>query len=43
MLIPVPSYQLLVGLVLRRSVNTEDKIANKIERLVAYTLDHIYL
>jgi hypothetical protein len=43
MLIPVPSYQLLVGLVLRRSVNTEDKIANEIERLVAYTLDHIYL
>jgi hypothetical protein len=43
MLIPVPSYQLLVGLVLQRSVNTEDKIANKIERLVAYTLDHIYL
>jgi hypothetical protein len=43
MLIPVPSYQLLVGLVLRRSVNTEDKIANEIERLVASTLDHIYL
>ena len=43
MLIPVPSYQLLVGLVLRRSINTEDKIANEIERLVAYTLDHIYL
>jgi hypothetical protein len=43
MLIPVPSYQLLVGLVLQRSVNTGDKIANKIERLVAYTLDHIYL
>ena len=43
MLIPVPSYQLLVGLVLQRSVSTEDKIANKIERLVAYTLDHIYL
>ena len=43
MLIPVPSYQLLVGLVLQRSVNTEDKIANKIERLVAHTLDHIYL
>jgi hypothetical protein len=43
MLIPVPSYQLLVGLVLRRSVNTEDKIANEIERLVAYSLDHIYL
>jgi hypothetical protein len=43
MLIPVPSYQLLVGLVLPRSVSTEDKIANKIERLVAYTLDHIYL
>jgi hypothetical protein len=43
MLIPVPSYQLLVGLVLQRSVSTEDKITNKIERLVAYTLDHIYL
>src|SRR5918911_4151561 len=43
MLIRVPSYQLLVGLVLRRSVNTEDKIANEIERLVAYSLDHIYL
>ena len=43
MLIPVPSYQLLVGLVLQRSVSTEDKIANKIERLMAYTLDHIYL
>src|ERR687886_1856660 len=40
MLIPVPSYQLLVGLVLRRSINTEDKIANEIERLVAYSLDH---
>src|SRR5919201_5919867 len=43
MLIPVPSYKLLVGLVLQRSVSTEDKIANKIERLMAYTLDHIYL
>ena len=43
MLIPVPSYQLLVGLVLQPSVSTEDKIANTIERLMAYTLDHIYL
>jgi hypothetical protein len=43
MLIPMPSYQLLVGLVLRRSVNAEDKIANKIERSVAHALDHIYL
>jgi hypothetical protein len=39
MLLPVPSYQVLVGLVLQRSVNAEDyNIANKIERLVADTL-----
>jgi hypothetical protein len=43
MLLPVPPYQLLVGLVLQRSVNTEDKIANKVERLVAHTLDRSYL
>ena len=36
MLLPLPAYQILVGLVLQRSVNAEDdKIANKIERLVA--------
>ena len=43
MLLPVPTHQLLVGLVLQRSVNTEDEIANKVERLVAHTLDHNYL
>ncbi len=43
MLLPVPPYQLLVGLVLQRSVNADDKIANKVERLVASTLDHSYL
>jgi hypothetical protein len=43
MLVPVPAHQLLIGLVLQRSVNTEDKIANKVERLVAHTLDHSYL
>jgi hypothetical protein len=38
MLLPVPSYQILVGLVLQRSVNAEDhNIANKIERLLADT------
>jgi predicted extracellular nuclease len=38
MLVPVPSFQILVGLVLQRSVNAEDdndNIANKIERLLA--------
>jgi hypothetical protein len=40
MLLPVPSFEILVGLVLQRSVNAEDdKIANKIERLVADTLN----
>jgi hypothetical protein len=35
-LLPVPSYEILVGLVLQRSVNAEDyNIANKIERLLA--------
>ena len=43
MLVPVPPHQLLIGLVLQRSVNTEDKIANKVERLVAHTLDDSYL
>jgi hypothetical protein len=43
MLVPVPTHQLLIGLVLQRSVNTEDKIANKVERLVAHTLDDSYL
>jgi hypothetical protein len=43
MLVPLPTHQLLIGLVLQRSVNTEDKIANKVERLVAHTLDHSYL
>ena len=43
MLVPIPAHQLLIGLVLQRSVNTEDKIANKVERLVAHTLDHSYL
>jgi hypothetical protein len=39
MLIPVSSFQILVGLVLQRSVNAEDdRIANKIERLLADTL-----
>lgn len=36
MLLPMPSYRLLIGLVLQRSVNAEDgHIANKIERLLA--------
>jgi hypothetical protein len=40
MLLSVPSFQILVGLVLQRSANAEDdKIANKIERLVADTLN----
>ncbi len=39
MLLPVPSFQLLVGLVLQPSVNAEDhKIAKEIEILVADTL-----
>jgi hypothetical protein len=42
MLLPIPSFQILVGLVLHRSVNAEDyNIANKIERLIADTLWHI--
>jgi uncharacterized protein (DUF1786 family) len=40
MLLPIPSYQILVGLVLERSVNAEDRyIANKIERLIADMLN----
>jgi hypothetical protein len=43
MLLPIPSFQILVGLVLQRSVNADDKIAHEIEILVADTLDHSYL
>jgi hypothetical protein len=42
MLIPIPPYQLLVGLVLQRSFNAEDKIVNTVERFVASTLDQSY-
>jgi hypothetical protein len=42
MLVPLPAYQILVGLVFLRSVNAEDhNIANKIERLIADTLWYI--
>jgi hypothetical protein len=42
MLLPLPSFQILVGLVLLPSVNTKDyNIAGKIEKLVADTLWHI--
>lgn len=42
MLLPIPSFQLLVGLVLERSVNAEDhKIANEIEVLVADILEEL--
>jgi hypothetical protein len=41
MLLPFPSLQILVGLILQRSVNAEDyNIANKIERLVVDVLWH---
>jgi hypothetical protein len=41
MLLPVPSFQILVGLVLERSVNAEDhKIASEIKILVADALNH---
>jgi hypothetical protein len=41
MLLPAPSFQLLVGLVLQYSVNAEDhKIASEIEMLVADMLNH---
>ena len=39
MLLPIPSFDILVGLVVERSVNVEDdEIVNKIERLVADTI-----
>jgi hypothetical protein len=39
MWLPIPSFQILVGLVLPSSVNAEDhNITNKIERLIADTL-----
>jgi hypothetical protein len=39
MLLSMPSHDILVGLVVERSVNVEDhKIANKIERLVSNTI-----
>jgi hypothetical protein len=39
MLLPLPSLQILVGLVLQRSVNAEDyEFANNIERMVVDTL-----
>ena len=39
MLVSMPSSDILVGLVVERSVNVEDeKIANNIERLVADTI-----
>jgi hypothetical protein len=39
MLLPIPAYQILVGLVLQRSVNAEGyNIANKIDRLLADTV-----
>jgi hypothetical protein len=42
MLLPMPSFQILVGLVLHRSVNAVDyNIANKIERLIADMLWYI--
>lgn len=42
MLLPLPSFQILVGLILQHSVSAEDyNIANKIERLVADMLWHI--
>lgn len=42
MLLPIPSFQILVGLVLHRSVNASDyNIANKIERLIVDTLWYI--
>jgi hypothetical protein len=42
MLLPIPSFQILVGLVLPSSVDAEDhNITNKIERLIADTLWYI--
>jgi hypothetical protein len=43
MLLPVPPYQLLIGLVLHRSVNADEKIASKVESLVASALDRSLL
>jgi hypothetical protein len=41
MLLPVPSFQLLIGLVFQRSVNAEDhRIVSEIEILVADALNH---
>lgn len=35
MLLPIPSYEILIGLVLQRSVNAEDyNIAHKIEKII---------
>ena len=40
MLLPIPSYEILVGLVLHRSVNAEgNNIANKIERLLVDAIE----
>jgi hypothetical protein len=42
MLLPIPAFQILVGLVLPRSVNAVDyNIANKIERLIGDALWYI--
>jgi hypothetical protein len=39
MLLPIPSYGVLIGLALERSVDADDdKIANEIERVVAHTV-----
>jgi hypothetical protein len=39
MLLPIPSYEILLGFVLQRSANAEDhNMANKIERLLADTV-----
>ena len=39
MLLPIPSYEILLGFVLQRSANAEDhNMANKIERLLAGTV-----
>jgi hypothetical protein len=39
MLLPLPSFQLLVGFVLQHSANVEDKIANEFEMLMADILN----
>jgi hypothetical protein len=39
MLLPMPSYEVIVGLAVERSVVTEDySLANKIERILAETI-----